>query len=153
MSIDRKLNVLVSWAGTQHLWDRMLTSVAHAMRTYQAASLFQVSVWWIDKALARALDGREHGATAGQPRGPSCGHAMRRSGSAEGADVTLAELRAWLLETDQISISLRGIWKTLRRLDLTRKKRPSTPRSRAVPMSPRQGGPGATSSRSSIQAG
>jgi hypothetical protein len=34
---DRKLNVLVSWAGTQHLWDRMLTAVAHAMRTYQAA--------------------------------------------------------------------------------------------------------------------
>jgi transposase len=39
-------------------------------------------------------------------------------------DVTLAELRAWLLETHQISISLRGIWKTLRRLDVTSSRHP-----------------------------
>jgi transposase len=67
-------------------------------------------------------------------------------------DVTLEELRAWLLETHQISISLRGIWRTLRRLDVTRKNRPGTPRSKAVPMS-RQGRPGAISSRSWTPAG
>lgn len=40
-------------------------------------------------------------------------------------DLTLAELRAWLLETEHVSISQRGMWKTLRQLDLTRKKDPT----------------------------
>jgi transposase len=41
----------------------------------------------------------------------------------EESDLTLAELRAWLLESYQVSISQRGMWKTLRQLDLTRKKK------------------------------
>ena len=112
-----------------------------------------VSVSWIYKALARR---RESGESTARPQvnhvpPKLLGHyeAIRLKLKAE-PDLTLAELRAWLLETHQVSISLRGIWKTLRGLGLTRKKRPSTPRSKAVPMSPRQGRPGVTSSRSWI---
>lgn len=150
----------MSWrrgqAYAQHLRDRVLAAIDRGMGAYEAAPLFQVSVSWIYKALARR---RETGESTARPQ---VNHvppkllehyaAIRLKLKAE-PDVTLAELRAWLLETHQVSISLRGIWKTLRRLDVTRKKRPSTPRSRAVPMSPRQGRPGATSSRSSIPAG
>jgi transposase len=62
-------------------------------------------------------------------------------------DLTLAELRAWLRDEHQVSISQRGMWKTLRQLDLTRKKRPSMHRSRTVPTSPRRDRIGATASR------
>ena len=91
------------------------------MGAYQAAPLFQVSVSWIDKALARR---RETGESTARPQ---INHvppkllehyeAIRLKLKAE-PDVTLAELRAWLRETHQVSISLRGIWKTLRRLDV-----------------------------------
>ena len=147
----------MSWrrgqAYAQHLRDRVLTAIDRGMRAYEAAQVFQVSVSWIYKALARR---RESGESTARPQvnhvpPKLLGHyeAIRLKLKAE-PDLTLAELRAWLLETRQVSISLRGIWKTLRQLGLTRKKRPSTPRSKAVPMSPRQGRPGVTSSRSWI---
>ena len=136
----------MSWrrgqAYAQHLRDRVLAAIDRGMGAYQAAPMFQVSVSWIYKALARR---RETGESTARPQ---VNHvppkllehyeAIRLKLKAE-PDVTLAELRAWLQET-QVQTS-------------TRKKRPSTPRSRAVPMSPRQGRPGATSSRSSIPAG
>jgi len=40
-------------------------------------------------------------------------------------DRTLAELQAWLRAEHQLSIGVRGMWKTLRQLDLTRKKGPA----------------------------
>ena len=49
-----------------------------------------------------------------------CLEAIRLKLKAE-PDLTSTELRAWLLEKHQVSISLRGIWKTLRRLGFTRK--------------------------------
>jgi transposase len=113
----------MSWrrgqAYAQHLRDRVLAAIDRGMGAYQAAPLFQVSVSWIYKALARR---RETGESTARPQ---INHvppkllehyeAIRLKLKAE-PDVTLAELRAWLLETHQISVSLRGIWKTLRRL-------------------------------------
>ena len=51
-------------------------------------------------------------------------------------DATLAELRSWLLETHQVSVSVTLMWETLAQLDLTLKKRPCTPRNRTARMSP-----------------
>ena len=120
------------------------------MGAYEAAPLFQVSVSWIYKALARRRTTGENTAR------PQVNHvppkllgqheAIRLKLKAE-PDLTLVELRAWLYDEHQVSISVRGMWKTLRQLDLTRKKRPSMPRSRTVPTSPRRGRIGATVSR------
>ena len=150
----------MSWrrgqAYAQHLRDRVLAAVDRGMGAYEAARLFQVSVSWIYKALARR---RETGESTARPQ---VNHvppkllphyeAIRRKVKQE-PDLTLAELRAWLLQTYQVSISQRGMWKTLRQLDLTRKKRPCTPRSRTVRMLPQRGRLGATLSRSSTPAG
>jgi transposase len=149
----------MSWrrgqAYAQHLRDRVLAAFDRGMGAYEAARLFQVSVSWIYKALARR---RETGESTARPQ---LNHvlpkllpyydAIRRKLEAE-PDLTLAELRAWLLETEHVSISQRGMWKTLRQLDLTRKKRPNTPPSRTGPMSRWRGGLGATLSRHSIPA-
>jgi transposase len=145
----------MSWrrgqAYAQHLRERVLAAIDRGMGAYEAAPLFQVSVSWIYKALARR---RETGESTARPQvnhvPPKLERhyeAIRLQLKAE-PDLTLAELRAWLLATHQVSISQRGMWKTLRRLDLTRKKRPSTLRSRADPMSPQRGRPGATASQS-----
>jgi transposase len=117
------------------------------MGVYQAAPVFQVSVSWIYKALARR---RHSGETTARPQ---VNHvppklltkyaAIRTKLSAE-PDLTLAELRAWLQDEHQVTISLGGMWKTLHTLGLTRKKRPSTLRSRAVPTSPRHARHGVT---------
>ncbi len=50
----------MSWrrgqAYAQHLRDRVLAAIDHGMGAYEAAPLFQVSVSWIYKALARRRD-------------------------------------------------------------------------------------------------
>jgi transposase len=63
-------------------------------------------------------------------------------------DATIAELRAWLLETHKVSASTGLMNKTLAALDLTYKKSPSTPPSKHVRMLPRLASNGASSSRS-----
>ncbi len=145
----------MSWrrgqAYAQHLRDRVLAAVDRGMGAYEAAPLFQVSVSWIYKALARRRDTGESTARPQVNHVPAkllAQHAAIRLKLKAEPDLTLAELRAWLRDEHQISISARGMWKTLRQLDLTRKKRPSMPRSRTVPTSPRRAGIGATVSRS-----
>ena len=144
----------MSWrsgqAYAQHLRDRVLAAIDRGMGAYEAARLFQVSVSWIYKALARR---RETGESTARPQVNHVPPKLLPYYEAilckvnEEPDLTLAELRAWLLETYQVSISQRGMWKTLRQLDLTRKKRPCTPRSKTVRMLPQRGRLGATLSR------
>ena len=144
----------MSWrrgqAYAQHLRDRVLAAVDRGMGVYEAAPLFQVSVSWIYKALARR---RKTGQSTARPQ---INHvppkllgqheAIRLKLKAE-PDLTLAELRAWLCEAHQVSISQRGMWKTLRRLDLRRKKRPNMRPSRAAPTLPPPARRGARASR------
>ena len=64
---------------------------------------------------------------------------------AQRADVTLNELRAWLLATHGVSASLGLMHRTIARLGLTLKKSRSGRRSRTGPTSPRgepNGAPG-----------
>jgi hypothetical protein len=63
-------------------------------------------------------------------------------------DATIAELRAWLLETHKVSASTGLMNKTLAALDLTFKKSPSTRPSKRVRMLPRHASNGASSSSS-----
>jgi transposase len=51
-------------------------------------------------------------------------------------DATLGELRCWLLETRDASISMGALWNGLDRLDWTLKKSRSTWRSKRAPASP-----------------
>jgi transposase len=144
----------MSWrrgqAYAQHLRDRVLAAVDRGMAVYQVAPVFQVSVSWIYKALARR---RESGETTARPQvnhvRPKllAQHAAIRTKLTAEPDLTLAELRTWLHSEYQVSISLGGMWKTLHTLGLTRKKRPSTRRSRTVPTSLRHARSGATLSR------
>jgi hypothetical protein len=64
-------------------------------------------------------------------------------------DATIAELRAWLLETHMVSASTGLMSKTLAALDLTyKKKHPSTLPSKSVRTLPKHAPNGAGSSRS-----
>jgi len=140
----------MSWrrgqAYAQHLRDRVLAAVDRGMGAYEVAPLFQVSVSWIYKALARRRVSGESTARPQvnhvPPKLLAQHEAIRLKVKAE-PDLTLAELQAWLRNEHQLSISVRGMWKTLRQLDLTRKKRPSMPRSRTVPTLPRRARTGA----------
>src|SRR5580693_6066475 len=100
--------------------------------------------WRRGQAYAQHLRDR---VLAAVDRGMGAYEAVRLKVKAE-PDLTLGELQAWLRDEHQLSISVRGMWKTLRQLDLTRKKRPSMPRNRTVPTSPRRARIGATVSRS-----
>ncbi len=51
-------------------------------------------------------------------------------------DGTLAELCAWVEREHGVRVGLTTMWKTLARLGLTLKKRPSTPASRTARTSP-----------------
>ena len=50
-------------------------------------------------------------------------------------DITLDELRAWILQELAVSISISTVWNTLRRLKLTLKKSPSWRLNRPAPTS------------------
>ena len=67
---------------------------------------------------------------------------------AERGDITIEELRAWLLVTHQVAASVGLIWHTLKLLGLSLKKSRSGPPSRIDRTSPRPGRNGARTSRS-----
>lgn len=143
----------MSWrrgqAYSAHLRDRVLAAVDGGMGAYAAATVFRVSVSWIYKACARRRRTGETTARAQRnhvaPKLAAQEAAIRAKIKAE-PDTTLSELRVWLTSEHQVSISHAGMWKTLARLDLTRKKRPSTPPNSNAPTSPRRAPSGATAS-------
>ena len=124
----------MSWrrgkAYAQDLRERVLAAVDDGLAVAKIAALFKVRPQrcHLDRALAAYHDGIR-AEIAGRP------------------DVTLDELRAWLLATHGVSASLGGMWNTLNRLGLTLKKRRATLRSRSVPTSPPPATPGASGSR------
>ena len=98
--------------------------------------LFQVSVSYIYKALARRAATGESEARPQRNRQTlklADYHAAIAAEVARRPDVTLEELRAWLLETYQVTASLGLMHKTLARLGLTPKKSRAGPRSRTGP--------------------
>ncbi len=136
---------------SQDLRDRVMAAVDGGMGVYKASPLFKVSVSYIYKAQARR---RRTGETTARPQRCQLGRklaayhdAIRAEVSAR-PDMTIDELRAWLLETHGVSASQGGMWNTLERLGLTLKKRRATLRSRSDPTLQPHATPGANVNRS-----
>jgi transposase len=130
------------------LRSRVLAAIDGGSAAKVVASLFRVSVSCIYKALARR---RETGETAARPQRDrqrlklALHHEAITAEVARRPDVTLDELRAWLLETNKVTASLGLMHKTLARLGLTLKKSRGGRKSRIGRTSPSGARPGGSS--------
>jgi transposase len=125
---------------SQDLRERVFAAADDGDPVGRIATTLRVSVSYVSKVLTRR---RLTGQTMARPQRchvvPKLGglHAAIEARVTGHPDATIAELRAWLLETHKISASAGLMNKTLAALDLTYKKSPSTPPSRRVRTLPR----------------
>jgi len=142
-------------AYSQDLRERVFAAADDGGRVGQIARLLRVSVSYVSKVLSRR---RESGETTARPQ--RC-HVVPKLAALYGAlrervaarpDATLAELRAWLLETHAVSVSDALLCKTLGELGLTLKKSPCGRPNRAALRSPRRAPSGAGTSQVSTLA-
>ena len=127
-------------AYSQDLRDRVLS--ADGIGSGQVADRFGVSASYVVKARQRR--DRLGETTAGAQRSHTppklAGHEDAIIAQvARQPDMTLDELRGWILAQRGISVCINTVWKTLRRLGLTLKKRPLSHRNKPVRMSLRRG--------------
>ena len=133
-------------AYSQDLRERVLALVESGVGAYKAAPLMQVSVSYIYKARIRL---RTTGENRALPHGGGTTPKLAVHDEALKAkigavpDMTLAELLAWLEQDRGLKASIGCLWNRLRKLGLTLKKSPSTPRNRSAPTSPRRASNGA----------
>ena len=114
-------------AYSQDLRERVLAVADEGEPVGQTASLLRVSISYVSKVLSRR---KLTGETTARPQ--RCHVTPKLSGLhpailarvTSHPDATIAELRAWLLETHKVSASTGLINKTLAALDLTYKKIP-----------------------------
>lgn len=121
-------------AYSEDLRARVLTAMDGGMAARAAASIFQVSVSYIYKALIRRRRTGEASACS------SRGHRPRKLTPAQEAaleahilansDLTLAALRSWLEAECGVRVSSGAMWTTIKRLGLTLKKSRSGPASK-----------------------
>ena len=136
---------------SQDLRDRVFAAADDGEPVGRIATMLRVSVSYVSKVLSRR---RLTGQTEARPQRChvvpklSALHPAIEAQIASRPDATVAELRAWLLETHEISASTGLMNKTLAALDLTFKKSPFTLPSKSVTMLPRHVSNGASSSRS-----
>lgn len=125
----------------QELRERVLLAADEGAPVGQIARRFRVSVSYVSKVLSRRA---KTGETTTRPQ---VNHVPAKLAEHEAAirdklqaerDLTLAELQTWLAKERAVTVSVRGIWKTLKRLDITRKKSSSTPPNRIGRTSPRR---------------
>jgi transposase len=143
----------MSWrqgqAYSQDLRERVLAAVDGGIAVREAAPLFRVSIAFIYKALIRR---RLTGETTARPQRcqlePKLAAYYGAIRAEVGArpDVTISELREWLVVEHGVSVSHSVMWTSLDRLGLTLKKRRSTRPSRIGRTSPPRGRPGASAS-------
>lgn len=136
---------------SQDLRERVFAAADDGEPVGRIAVMLRVSVSYVSKVLSRR---RLTGQTEARPQ--RCHVVPKLSGLypailsqvTSRPDATIAELRAWLLETHKVSASTGLMNKTLTALDLTFKKNPSMPPSKRGRTLPRHASNGATSSRS-----
>ena len=136
-------------AYAQDLRDRVFAVSDAGAPVGRIADALFVSISYVSKALSRR---RLTGETTAKPQ--RCHvplklidyHTAIREQVQAQPDMTLEELRAWLLETHKVSASTTLVWETLAQLDLTLKKRPCTRRSRTDRTLPRHARNGAKTS-------
>ena len=109
---------------SQDLRERVISVVDGGMGAYQAAPLLRVSVSYIYKALGRRrATGRRLPACRAAGRLRSWPLTMKRCANGSRPDATIVEeIRAWLLATHDMKVSIGCLWKRLRHLGLTLKK-------------------------------
>lgn len=118
---------------------RVLAAVDRGGRVYEIAGLFEVSVSYIYKALARR---RDFGVETALPRTGRPGRKLDRHLDALAAyvaahpDATLVELVDWSQRERSVRVCVATMWATLEALELSHKKRHATPPSRSVPTLP-----------------
>jgi transposase len=130
------------------LRSRVLAAVDSGSSAKIVARQFQVSVSYIYKALGRRAATGETEARPQRNRQALKLASLHTVIAAEVVcrpDITLEELRAWLLATHQVVASVGLMHNTLARLGLTHKKRPAGPRSRIGRTSPTSAAPGGAS--------
>jgi transposase len=130
----------MGWVSGQSYSDdlraRVLAAVDRGGRVYEIAPLFQVSVSYIYKALARR---RRHGVETALPKTGRAGRKLDGHLDALAAhveahpDATLAELTAWSQRELKVTVCIATMWATLQALALSHKKRRATPPSRSAP--------------------
>ena len=136
---------------SQDLRDRVFAAADDGEPVGRIATMLRVSISYVSKVLSRR---RLTGQTQARPQ--RCHvvpklialHPAIEAQVASRPDATIAELRAWLLETHKVSASTGLMNKTLTALDLTFKKSPFTLPSKRVRTLPRHASNGASSSRS-----
>lgn len=136
---------------SQDLRERVFAAADDGEPVGRIATMLRVSISYVSKVLSRR---RLTGQTEARPQ--RCHVAPKLSGLhplilaqvTSHPDATIAELRAWLLETHKVSASTGLMNKTLAALDLTFKKSPSTQPNKRVRTLPRHASNGANSSRS-----
>lgn len=140
----------MGWVSGQSYSDdlraRVLSAIDRGGRVYEVAPLFQVSVSYIYKALARRK------ATGVVTALPKLGRPGRKLEShvetlaahvAANPDTTLEELVAWSKTRLGVTVCVATMWAALDALGLTLKKSQSTRKNRSVRMSPPAAGIGA----------
>jgi len=136
----------------QDLRDRVLA--CSDMTLVQVAAKFGVSPSYVSKVRARLRDlgdaapGLQHNHVP--LRLAPFADALRTQIKAS-SDATLDELRAWLSETQKVSVSYPVMWKVVARLDLTRKKSTSRLSSSSATTSSRPVRPGRRCNRRLMQ--
>jgi transposase len=127
-------------AYSQDLRDRVFAAADAGTPVGLIADMLFVSGSYVSKVLIRRC---QTGETTARPQcchvpaKLSDYHMVIREQVEAKPDATLAELRTWLLEMHQVSVSVTLMWETLAQLGLTLKKRPCTPRNRTARTSPR----------------
>lgn len=127
-------------AYSQDLRERVLS--ADGVGSGQVAKRFGVSISYVVKARQRRdrLGQVRPGAQKSHTPAKLAGHAAAVTAQVmRQPDMTLDELRAWVLSELGISVSISTLWKALRRLELTLKKSPLSQPSRAARTSPQRG--------------
>ncbi len=125
-------------AYSMDLRQRVLADCDRGMGTKAVARKYAVSPAWVRRLKQRRRETGEIGPRKlGQPPGRriAAHYARLRALSAERPDATLTELRDAL----GVQTSIWTIWRALRDLGLSFKKKSSTPRNRTAPTSPRAG--------------
>ena len=131
---------------SQDLRGRVLAAVDRGGRAYEVAPLFEVSVSYIYKALARR---RLTGVETALPKGGRAGRKLDGHLDALIAhvqahpDATLAELVEWSAAKRGVRVCIATMWATLEALGITLKKRRAMPPSRSARMSRPPGSNGA----------
>ena len=126
-------------AYSQDLRERVMAAVESGTGAYVVRPSFRSASPY--KALGRRRTTGETSARpwAGGPKPKLAAHDEAvRDRVMRKPDATLAELQAWLIEERGTKVSVGCLWKRLRRLGLTLKKKHCTPPNKNAPMSPRR---------------